>query len=203
MEWIESFWATYSTLILTVGTNVLLALSIYLTLAAGLLTVANAAFMGIGAYTAALLSINLEISFGIAILAGMLFPVVVALAIGRATLKLSGVYLAMDSARRASDVVDASLRDPAREAGLQAAMQSMIVARTKFSCAPVQSAPISAKAENWISAIPAVSPIPAWKGKSARTSAWLGVWYGLALITDIGREQKANFSPISGVVCMP
>ena len=95
MEWIESFWATYSTLILTVGTNVLLALSIYLTLAAGLLTVANAAFMGIGAYTAALLSINLEISFGIAILAGMLFPVVVALAIGRATLKLSGVYLAM------------------------------------------------------------------------------------------------------------
>ena len=96
MEWIESFWATYSTLILTVGTNVLLALSIYLTLAAGLLTVANAAFMGIGAYTAALLSINLEISFGIAILAGMLFPVVVALAIGRATLKLSGVYLAMN-----------------------------------------------------------------------------------------------------------
>jgi branched-chain amino acid transport system permease protein len=95
MEWIESFWATYSTLILTVGTNALLALSIYLTLAAGLLTVANAAFMGIGAYTAALLSINLEISFGIAILAGMLFPVVVALAIGRATLKLSGVYLAM------------------------------------------------------------------------------------------------------------
>lgn len=95
MEWIESFWATYSTLILTVGTNVLLALSIYLTLAAGLLTVANAAFMGIGAYTAALLSINLEMSFGIAILAGMLFPVVVALAIGRATLKLSGVYLAM------------------------------------------------------------------------------------------------------------
>jgi branched-chain amino acid transport system permease protein len=95
MEWIESFWATYSTLILTVGTNALLALSIYLTLAAGLLTVANAAFMGIGAYTAALLSINLEISFGIAILAGMLFPVVVALGIGRATLKLSGVYLAM------------------------------------------------------------------------------------------------------------
>ena len=95
MEWIESFWATYSTLILTVGTNVLLALSIYLTLAAGLLTVANAAFMGIGAYTAALLSINPEISFGIAILACMLFPVVVALAIGRATLKLSGVYLAM------------------------------------------------------------------------------------------------------------
>ncbi len=38
----------------------------------------------------------------------------------------SGVYLAMDSARRASDVVDASLRDPAREAAQQAAMQSRL-----------------------------------------------------------------------------
>ena len=48
MEWLETFWATYSTLVLSIGTNVLLALSIYLTLACGLLTVANAAFMGIG-----------------------------------------------------------------------------------------------------------------------------------------------------------
>ena len=49
MEWLEIFWATYSTLVLSVGTNVLLALSIYFTLSCGLLTVANAAFMGIGA----------------------------------------------------------------------------------------------------------------------------------------------------------
>ena len=58
MEWLDTFWSTYSTLVLTVGTNILLALSIYLTLACGLLTVANAAFMGIGAYTSALLTIH-------------------------------------------------------------------------------------------------------------------------------------------------
>jgi branched-chain amino acid transport system permease protein len=95
MEWLESFWATYSTLVLSIGTNVLLALSIYLTLATGLLTVANAAFMGIGAYTAGLLTTRLEMPFLIALVLGSLLPALVALAIGRPTLRLSGVYLAM------------------------------------------------------------------------------------------------------------
>jgi branched-chain amino acid transport system permease protein len=95
MEWLESFWATYSTLVLSIGTNVLLALSIYLTLATGLLTVANAAFMGIGAYTAGLLTTQLGMPFLIALILGCLLPALVALAIGRPTLRLSGVYLAM------------------------------------------------------------------------------------------------------------
>ncbi len=95
IDWIESFWATYSTLVLSTGTNVLLALSIYLTLACGLLTVANAAFMGIGAYTAAWLTINTGTPLSIALIAGALLPGCVALAIGGPTLKLSGVYLAM------------------------------------------------------------------------------------------------------------
>jgi branched-chain amino acid transport system permease protein len=95
MEWLESFWATYSTLVLSVGTNVLLALSIYLTLACGLLTVANAAFMGLGAYTAGLLTINTGMPFLLALLLGALVPTLVALIIGRPTLRLSGVYLAM------------------------------------------------------------------------------------------------------------
>lgn len=95
MEWLESFWATYSTLVLSIGTNVLLALSIYLTLATGLLTVANAAFMGIGAYTAGLLTTQLGLPFFIALVLGSLLPALVALAIGRPTLRLSGVYLAM------------------------------------------------------------------------------------------------------------
>ena len=95
MEWLDNFWATYSTLVLSVGTNILLALSIYLTLACGLLTVANAAFMGIGAYTATLLTLNSGAPFPCAILGGALLPALVALAIGRPTLRLSGVYLAM------------------------------------------------------------------------------------------------------------
>jgi len=95
MELLESFWATYSTLVLSVGTNVLLALSIYLTLACGLLTVGNAAFMGIGAYTAALFTLKTSTPFVFALLLGALLPALVALAIGRPTLRLSGVYLAM------------------------------------------------------------------------------------------------------------
>ncbi len=95
MEWLDSFWATYSTLVLSVGTNILLALSIYLTLACGLLTVANAAFMGLGAYTAALLTLNTGTPFFLTLVAGGLLPAAIALLIGGPTLRLSGVYLAM------------------------------------------------------------------------------------------------------------
>ena len=95
MEWLDSFWATYNTLVLSTGTNVFLALSIYLTLACGLLTVANAAFMAIGAYSSALLTLNTGTPFFLALLLGALLSALVALVIGRPTLKLSGVYLAM------------------------------------------------------------------------------------------------------------
>ncbi|HEY7714264.1 MAG TPA: branched-chain amino acid ABC transporter permease [Candidatus Binatia bacterium] len=95
MEWLESSWATYGTLVLSLGTNVLLALSIYLTLACGMLTVANAAFMGIGAYTAGLLTVHAVLPFHVALLFGSLLPALIALLIGRPTLRLSGVYLAM------------------------------------------------------------------------------------------------------------
>jgi branched-chain amino acid transport system permease protein len=95
MEWLESFWATYSTLVLSIGTNVLLALSIYLTLATGLLTVANAAFMAIGAYTAGVLTTQAGMPFFVALFFGALTPALVALLMGGPTLRLSGVYLAM------------------------------------------------------------------------------------------------------------
>jgi branched-chain amino acid transport system permease protein len=95
MESLETFWATYSTLALSLGTNALLALSIYLTLSCGLLTVANAAFMGIGAYTAALLTMNTAVPFAAALLTGALAAAGCALLIGPPTLRLSGVYLAM------------------------------------------------------------------------------------------------------------
>jgi branched-chain amino acid transport system permease protein len=95
MEWLSDFWSTYSTLIFTVGINALLALSIWLTLACGLLSLANAAFMGIGAYTAALLTLQLGWPFPAVLAAGMVTPAIVALIIGVPTLRLSGVYLAM------------------------------------------------------------------------------------------------------------
>lgn len=95
MESFESFWAVYSNLVLTLGTNALLALSIYLTLSCGMLAMANGAFMGIGAYTASLLTMNAGMPFSVALAGGMAMPAIVALLIGGPTLRLSGVYLAM------------------------------------------------------------------------------------------------------------
>ena len=42
MAWFQNFWAVYSNLVLSLGTNALLALSIYLTLSGGMLAMANA-----------------------------------------------------------------------------------------------------------------------------------------------------------------
>lgn len=93
--WFNDFWSTYSTLVFTVGVHAMLALSIWLTLSCGLLSLANAAFMGIGAYASALLTLQLGWSFPAVLLAGGLAPAVVALVIGVPVLRLSGVYLAM------------------------------------------------------------------------------------------------------------
>ncbi|XAH22576.1 branched-chain amino acid ABC transporter permease [Xylophilus sp. GW821-FHT01B05] len=95
MEWFDNFWAIYSNLVLTLGTNALLALSIYLTLSCGMLAMANAAFMGIGAYTSALITMNLGLPYPVALAAGMAAPGLMAFIIGKPTLRLSGVYLAM------------------------------------------------------------------------------------------------------------
>ena len=91
----DGFWSTYSALIYGVGINAMLALSIALTLSCGLLSLANAAFMGIGAYAAATATVQFQLPFEFALLLGIIFPVIVALIIGIPTLRLSGVYLAM------------------------------------------------------------------------------------------------------------
>src|ERR1700712_3955367 len=94
-DWFGTFWDVYSNRVLAVGINALLALSIWLTLSCGLLAMANAAFMGIGAYTAALITMNAGLPFPVALAGGMAAPMLVALVIGGPTLRLSGVYLAM------------------------------------------------------------------------------------------------------------
>jgi branched-chain amino acid transport system permease protein len=95
MEWWDGFWATYNTVIFSVGVNAMLALSIYVTLSCGLLSLANAAFMGIGAYVASLITMQAGLPFPVALVAGGILPALVALVIGIPTLRLSGVYLAM------------------------------------------------------------------------------------------------------------
>ncbi|MDB5728018.1 MAG: branched-chain amino acid transporter permease [Noviherbaspirillum sp.] len=95
LEWWEGFWSTYNTVVYSIGVNAMLALSIYITLSCGLLSLANAAFMGIGAYAGAMISMHTGLPFPVALLAGGILPALVALIIGIPTLRLSGVYLAM------------------------------------------------------------------------------------------------------------
>jgi branched-chain amino acid transport system permease protein len=92
---IEDFLWTYQSLIDAVGINGLLALSLYVLLAIGQLSLGQAAFMGIGAYASALLTTRLHLPFPLVLLAAIALPSLAALLIGRPTSRLSGVYLAL------------------------------------------------------------------------------------------------------------
>jgi branched-chain amino acid transport system permease protein len=91
----DNFFFSYQTLIFTIGINGLLALSIYTVLAIGQLSLGQAAFMGIGAYVSALLTLHFDWPFPAVLLAAMIVPALAALLIGGPTLKLTGVYLAL------------------------------------------------------------------------------------------------------------
>lgn len=94
-ETLDDFYWTYQSLIYAVGVNGILALSVYVVLAVGQLSLGQAAFMGVGAYTGALLTVKFGVPFGLAMLASALVPALVALVVGGPTLRLTGVYLAI------------------------------------------------------------------------------------------------------------
>ncbi len=91
----DDFFFTYQAVIYALGINGLLALSMYVVLSIGQLSLGQAAFMGIGAYVSALLTVKLNAPFAAALGAGMIVPAFVAALIGVPTLRLSGVYLAL------------------------------------------------------------------------------------------------------------
>jgi branched-chain amino acid transport system permease protein len=75
--------------------NIILALSVYVPLSTGQLSLASAGFMGLGAYTSALLTIHFELPILIGIIAGTLMAGLFGIIIGLPTLRLQGVYLAI------------------------------------------------------------------------------------------------------------
>ena len=75
--------------------NILLGLSIYITLSSGQLSLGSAGFMGIGAYTSALLTLHLELPLYFTVIIGALVAGVIGVIIGIPALRLSGVYLAI------------------------------------------------------------------------------------------------------------
>jgi branched-chain amino acid transport system permease protein len=93
--WLDDLFWTYQNVVTALGVNGLLALSMYVVLAAGQLSLGQAAFMGLGAYSSALMTLWLGWPFWIVLPASCVTPVAFALAVGGPTLKLSGVYLAI------------------------------------------------------------------------------------------------------------
>ena len=95
MEALAQFFAIYGSLINFIGINAILALSLYLTLAAGQLSMGSAAFAGIGGYTAGILTMKLGVPFLPAVAAGSVVAGIAGLLIGLPVLRLTGVFLAI------------------------------------------------------------------------------------------------------------
>jgi branched-chain amino acid transport system permease protein len=94
-DWLSDFLWTYQNLINALGVNGLLALSMYVVLAVGQLSLGQAAFMGLGAYSSALMTLHLHLPFALVLPLSCVIPVLFALIIGGPTLRLTGVYLAI------------------------------------------------------------------------------------------------------------
>jgi branched-chain amino acid transport system permease protein len=95
VDWLSTFYTQNSATINFIGLNAILGLSLYITLSAGLLSLANAAFAAIGGYTAALLSIHSTAPLLVALIAGGLMAAIVAMPLGLPVLRLRGVFLAI------------------------------------------------------------------------------------------------------------
>jgi branched-chain amino acid transport system permease protein len=93
--WLADLLWTYQNVVYALGINGLLALSMYVVLAVGQLSLGQAAFMGLGAYCSAIMTLKLNLPFLVVLPVSCAAPVAFALAIGVPTLRLSGVYLAI------------------------------------------------------------------------------------------------------------
>ena len=93
--WLDDFLWTYGNVVHSLGVNGLLALAMYVVLAVGQLSLGQAAFMGLGAYSSVLMTLSLGWPFWLVLPLSAVAPVVFALIIGLPTLRLSGVYLAI------------------------------------------------------------------------------------------------------------
>jgi branched-chain amino acid transport system permease protein len=95
MDIFGEFWSTYGSVVQFALINMLLGISIYFTLYTGLLSLANAGFMAIGAYVSAVLTINTGAPFIVSLLAGAAVAALTGLLLGLPVLRLRDVYLAI------------------------------------------------------------------------------------------------------------
>ncbi|HVP66296.1 MAG TPA: branched-chain amino acid ABC transporter permease [Anaeromyxobacteraceae bacterium] len=92
---LRDLWLTYQSTVAFIGLNGLLALSVYTTLSCGQLSLAQAGFMALGSYAAAVLTLHTAAPFPVVLLAGAVAPALVAVPLGLPVLRLKGVFLAI------------------------------------------------------------------------------------------------------------
>ena len=95
MHQIAEFYAAHSNLINQIGINALLALSVWVTLACGQLSLGNMGFMAIAAYASVLLVLRAHWPFFGAVLTGSALAALAGLLLGWPVLRLRGVFLAI------------------------------------------------------------------------------------------------------------
>jgi len=95
LEQLAQFYAVYGSVINFIGINALMALSLNITLAAGMLSMGNAAFAGLGGYAAGVLTLHFKTPYVVSLCGGALVAGLVGLVLGLPVLRLRGVFLAM------------------------------------------------------------------------------------------------------------
>lgn len=94
---LTTWYSANANLINTIGLNAMLALSVYVMLACGQLSLASPGYMAVGAYTAALLEVDWRWPLAAQICAGTALAGLVAFLLGLPLLRLRGVYLAIST----------------------------------------------------------------------------------------------------------
>jgi branched-chain amino acid transport system permease protein len=95
MDQLQQFFAIYGSVINFIGINALLALSLNVTLSGGMLSLGNAAFAGLGGYTAGILTVHFKMPYVVSLCGGAVVAGLVGLVLGLPVLRLRGVFLAM------------------------------------------------------------------------------------------------------------
>ncbi|TMG27026.1 MAG: hypothetical protein E6H93_14650, partial [Chloroflexi bacterium] len=85
------FYNQHELLVAQIGINAILAISLFVTFYSGQLTLANAGFMAIGAYTTVIMSLYLPTPLPINVLIGALLAGLVGVVVGLPVLRLRGV----------------------------------------------------------------------------------------------------------------
>lgn len=90
-----TFYQVHELLIAQMAINSLLALSLFVTLYSGQLTLANAGFMAIGAYTPVILDLDYNVPVPLGMTAGVVLAGIAAILVGLPVLRLRGIFLAI------------------------------------------------------------------------------------------------------------